>query len=125
MAQSYHCVKWDVWLSAIMQERKPQDQDKFVIRLPEGMRERIKAVAERNNRSMNAEIIFALSDWLETDKYHSSLVESDSREQEVDVVFRRIRNIEDIERTVTEIANETANRIRSAMLAAINDDESN
>jgi len=34
--------------------------DKFVLRLPDGMRERIKTVADRNNRSMNAEIISTL-----------------------------------------------------------------
>ncbi|EJC69376.1 Arc-like DNA binding domain protein [Rhizobium leguminosarum bv. viciae WSM1455] len=32
-------------------------QDQFVLRLPDGMRERIKESAERNGRSMNAEIV--------------------------------------------------------------------
>lgn len=35
-------------------------QDKFMLRMPEGMRDRIKAAADRNNRSMNAEIINTL-----------------------------------------------------------------
>lgn len=39
-----------------------QPQDKYVLRLPDGMRERIKAAAEKNNRSMNAEIISRLED---------------------------------------------------------------
>ncbi|MGI8390549.1 Arc family DNA-binding protein [Brucella anthropi] len=34
--------------------------DKFVLRLPGGMRERIKDIADKNNRSMNAEIIATL-----------------------------------------------------------------
>lgn len=39
----------------------PSDQqDKFMLRLPDGMRDRIKAAAERNNRSMNAEIVSRL-----------------------------------------------------------------
>lgn len=39
----------------------PSDQqDKFVLRLPDGMRDRIKAAAEKSGRSMNAEIIHAL-----------------------------------------------------------------
>lgn len=39
----------------------PSDQqDKFMLRFPEGMRELIKAEAERNNRSMNAEILHRL-----------------------------------------------------------------
>lgn len=42
----------------------PQNQDKFVVRLPDGMREQVKTSAERNNRSMNAEIIVALNMYL-------------------------------------------------------------
>lgn len=39
----------------------PSDQQaKFVLRLPGGMRDRIKDVAEKNGRSMNAEIIATL-----------------------------------------------------------------
>jgi Arc-like DNA binding domain len=34
--------------------------DKFMLRMPEGMRGRIAAEAEKNNRSMNAEIISRL-----------------------------------------------------------------
>lgn len=37
-------------------------QDKFMLRLPDGMRDRIKQAAERNNRSMNAEIVATLED---------------------------------------------------------------
>lgn len=34
--------------------------DKFMLRLPDGMRDRIKEAAEANNRSMNAEIVARL-----------------------------------------------------------------
>ena len=34
--------------------------DQFPLRLPDGMRDRVKASAERNGRSMNTEIIMAL-----------------------------------------------------------------
>lgn len=37
-----------------------QPQDKYVLRLPDGMRNRIKMAAEKNKRSMNAEIIDTL-----------------------------------------------------------------
>lgn len=43
-----------------MSERKPQDQDKFIIRLPHGLRDRIKAAADQNGRSMNSEIVAVL-----------------------------------------------------------------
>ncbi|PLU50771.1 hypothetical protein BMJ25_06625 [Sinorhizobium medicae] len=46
---------------AIMNKKSAiQPQDKYVLRLPEGMRDRIKKAAERSGRSMNAEIIAAL-----------------------------------------------------------------
>ena len=37
-----------------------RDQNKFLVRMPEGMRERIAEVAKANNRSMNSEIVAAL-----------------------------------------------------------------
>lgn len=37
-----------------------ETQDRFIVRLPDGMRDRIKAAAERNGRSMNSEIVEAL-----------------------------------------------------------------
>lgn len=37
-----------------------RESDRFMLRLPDGMRDRIKTVAEANNRSMNAEIVATL-----------------------------------------------------------------
>jgi hypothetical protein len=37
-----------------------RESDKFMLRLPDGMRDRIRFVAERNNRSINAEIVATL-----------------------------------------------------------------
>lgn len=42
-----------------------QTQDKFVVRLPDGMRDQIAAAAEASGRSMNAEIVQRLADSLE------------------------------------------------------------
>ncbi len=44
-------------------ERKPfpsETQERFIIRFPNGMRDRIKEAADANNRSMNAEIVARL-----------------------------------------------------------------
>lgn len=46
-------------------EKKPQDSasrdaDKYIVRFPDGMRERIAEAAKANNRSMNAEIVARL-----------------------------------------------------------------
>lgn len=38
-----------------------KDQDKFVLRLPDGMRDQIKFFADASNRSMNAEIVARLA----------------------------------------------------------------
>ncbi|NSZ65167.1 Arc family DNA-binding protein [Agrobacterium tumefaciens] len=38
-----------------------RESDKFPLRLPDGMRDKIRCEADSNNRSMNAEIVFQLS----------------------------------------------------------------
>lgn len=48
-------------------ERKPfpsETQERFIVRLPDGMRDRIAAEAKKRRRSMNAEFIARLSDSL-------------------------------------------------------------
>ncbi|WP_322886616.1 Arc family DNA-binding protein [Sinorhizobium medicae] len=37
-----------------------QDADKLMIRLPEGLRQKIKVAAALNERSMNAEVVYHL-----------------------------------------------------------------
>jgi predicted DNA-binding protein len=39
---------------------KTRHADKFIVRLPEGMRERLNELAERERRSMNSEYLVAL-----------------------------------------------------------------
>lgn len=59
-----------------MSDRNPQTQDKFVVRLPDGMRERLKAMAAERHRSMNAEIVAAIESAIETHQMESVLAES-------------------------------------------------
>ncbi|WUR14713.1 Arc family DNA-binding protein [[Empedobacter] haloabium] len=40
--------------------RNPQTADKYIVRLPDGMREKISEIAKSNKRSMNAEIVSML-----------------------------------------------------------------
>lgn len=47
-----------------MSDKPVKDYDKFVVRLPEGMREAIADLAKRNGRSMNAEVVQILKDAL-------------------------------------------------------------
>lgn len=45
--------------------RAPQIADKYVLRMPDGMRDKLAALAKANNRSMNAEIIGLLQQAIE------------------------------------------------------------
>ncbi|MEI1249241.1 Arc family DNA-binding protein [Rhizobium aouanii] len=43
--------------------KTPNDElDKFLLRMPDGLRKRIKREAEKNNRSMNSEIVATLEE---------------------------------------------------------------
>jgi hypothetical protein len=46
--------------------RSAQEAEKFILRMPDGMRDRIAAAAKANNRSMNAECIARLDGSFET-----------------------------------------------------------
>lgn len=48
-------------------------QDQFMLRFPDGLRDRIKVAAEANGRSMNSEIIARLEDTLITESYTEAL----------------------------------------------------
>lgn len=54
-----------------MAERKQfpsEQQDQYMLRFPKGMRDRLKAEAEKNKRSLNSEIIARLDDSLLTEQ---------------------------------------------------------
>ncbi len=56
-------VTLEVWRGAIMAENGAKNQDKFIVRLPDGLRERIRLAAEEaNHRSMNAELVAVLEE---------------------------------------------------------------
>jgi hypothetical protein len=115
--------------------------DKFMLRLPDGMRDRIKSAAEKRHRSMNSEILAALEDWLDRMEYDEYMLkvyeETDppeapkpgdivdgrtftSEEDQSDNHFDIIRSPEDIEREIRRISEETERRVRAAMLKMLN-----
>lgn len=51
--------------------------DKFIVRFPPGMRERIADAARLNNRSMNAEVVARIAATFEMDDNHLYPVEGD------------------------------------------------
>ncbi|MCK8779060.1 Arc family DNA-binding protein [Rhizobium sp. NTR19] len=72
-----------------MSDEKPvREQDKFMLRLPDGMRERISDAAKANRRSMNAEIVAALEE-----KYPEIEYPELSFLDEIDELTRKLERI--------------------------------
>ena len=64
-----------------------RESDKFMLRLPEGMRDLIKAAADTNKRSMNAEIVVRLEKTLLSDEMRTRAAEtSDGHAQLVEKI---------------------------------------
>ena len=70
-----------------------QMQDKFTVRFPDGMRDKIAEIAKKNNRSMNAEIILALEKYIGSE--NRDILISHSNDQEI--------NSSKLERTMLDI----------------------
>jgi predicted DNA-binding protein len=50
--------------SGLIQATTSRESDKFILRLPDGMRERLAEVAESQGRTMNAVVVGALAEYL-------------------------------------------------------------
>lgn len=95
----------------------PSDkQDQFMVRFPDGMRDQLKAAAEANNRSMNAEIIARLSQSFRIsevtsmltgarEEVQSTIENSQKQREELEHLLERSINmgrIEEIKRFIDE-----------------------
>lgn len=65
-----------------------REQDKFVIRLPDGLRPEIAAIARLNHRSMNGEIIIRLQ---------RSLVQEQLQERQSELITQLLKRIDALE----------------------------
>ncbi|MCF5059152.1 Arc family DNA-binding protein [Pseudomonas proteolytica] len=65
-----------------------REQDKFVIRLPDGLRPQIAATARNNQRSMNGEIVIRLQ---------RSLTQDHLRDEQEKIISVLLKQIEDLE----------------------------
>lgn len=61
MAHSQNCVNRNYMAHSLMNDRNPQVQDKYIVRMPDGMRDELKALAAKSGRSLNAEIVYRLA----------------------------------------------------------------
>lgn len=81
--------------------------DQYMVRFPPGMRDRIKAAAEENGRSMNSEIISRLEDSFETAEIIPSLGKAlDKLEARRDEDTRQIREVLDFYAMQTRLMRE-------------------
>lgn len=82
MAKSHPCVKRKLMANSRMSKKPAQEpvqpQDKYVLRMPDGMRDRIKLAADQNGRSMNAEIIASIESSGEVDRLRAELLAKDA-----------------------------------------------
>jgi hypothetical protein len=69
-------------------ERTPQAADKYVLRLPDGMRDKLAELAKSNNRSMNAEIVQILQ--LALDRRHAGAGSDDDISALADAIAERV-----------------------------------
>ncbi len=83
--------------------------DKFMLRLPDGMRDKIKASAELNGRSMNGEIVDRLEETFRQDDWIFPGLDY----QDVIAMFEK--EIEDHDNLKTEVERERANDRFDAM----------
>lgn len=74
--------------------------DRFQIRMPEGLRDRIRASAEANNRSMNAEILARLEGSYESGQHQQAKLKVDIEELVKSTVERILS--ETIKKTLSE-----------------------
>ncbi|EPG4007226.1 TPA: Arc family DNA-binding protein [Providencia stuartii] len=51
-----------------MSKYPSQNQDKFTVRFPDGMRDELAKIAEENGRSMNSEIVQVLQEYIDRRK---------------------------------------------------------
>ena len=59
-------------------EKKKQNADKFIVRLPTGMREKIASISKTNHRSMNSEIVSRLEYSFEQELYSQDISSDES-----------------------------------------------
>lgn len=106
-----------------MREPYPSEtKDRFMVRLPDGMREKIKAAADAANRTMNGEIVARLEasfhdgprpfKWARVSKTHTAEIISDPAVEDriaalEKTVLALIANISDLQE---ELAGQSASR---------------
>ncbi|KZX95748.1 MULTISPECIES: Arc family DNA-binding protein [unclassified Sulfitobacter] len=104
-----------------MSDAPSRKQEQFIVRFPDGMRDQIKAAAEENGRSMNAEIVFRLQRTFDT-----IYLDNSAPGDEVDVdgdLFEVVDTPDKVDRAVERMTRDFKESLRRSMLQMISDDD--
>ena len=74
--------------------RDSREQDKFVLRLPEGLRPEIAGIARANQRSMNGEIIVRIQ---------RSLIKDQLQAEQDKLIIQLLKRIDELEQKVSTL----------------------
>ena len=101
-------------------ERKPfpsETQERFIVRFPDGMRDRIAEAAKANNRSMNSEIVARLErSFQDGDEDFEQGFRSVMQEKEIARLNALLDEKHRKVPTADEIADKVAERLRATVL---------
>lgn len=75
-----------------------RNADKFVVRLPDGMRERIAEIARLQHRSMNSEIVRRLEESMVGDDPQSAAIDHEHLSKEEKAIVLAVRAVSAIKR---------------------------
>lgn len=103
-----------------MSGKAGRGSEQFMLRLPDGMRDRIKASAAKEGRSMNAEIVNALEFYFTFDALNEP---SESDGVTIDGDFFEVADTpEKVERAVKRLAKTYERDLRNSMLAMLREE---
>lgn len=95
-----------------MTTKQVKEYDKFVVRLPDGMRDQIAKRADENGRSMNSEIVQILQDALEDKSLDIDKIDSKNANPE-DLASELARQLEEKQKEVMLVAKAFASLMSS------------
>lgn len=90
-----------------MGRRPSEAQDKFIIRLPDGMRDQLKEAAEANDRTMTAEVVYRLRESFDKEVARkepedASSLFSETVEREFETLREQVRALVDVQYHLVE-----------------------
>jgi hypothetical protein len=100
-----------------------EEQDRFIVRMPDGMRDRLKDAAAKNSRSMNAEIVARLAYTFDQSVHHQPMTPEMFDELFDKQVERRANPTDDatVEMLGEKQANRIADKVTQRFEAALDD----